>query len=154
MILYFFLRYAAGSQFITHFTGRMLDRLKLQGMLLNISVYIQSMFSVKVSLHWLCTTTTHRLKLQDTPINTKGYDTLLKLTENTCKDRWEEAEEETTGGNIKFLNSVVRVLIGCLDVLIGCLGASSYLSCACCQILACAAVGVLQWVCCSVGAEA
>lgn len=43
---------AAGSQFVTHFTGRMLDR----------------------------------LGLRSTPINTKGFETLLNLVENTCKD--------------------------------------------------------------------
>jgi prephenate dehydrogenase len=47
--------YAAGSQFITHFTGRVL----------------------------------HRLKLTSTPINTKGYETLLTLQENTCKDSFD-----------------------------------------------------------------
>lgn len=47
--------YAAGSQFITHFTGRLL----------------------------------HRLRLSSTPINTRGYETLLALQENTCKDSFD-----------------------------------------------------------------
>eukprot|EP00730_Choanoeca_flexa_P019192 TRINITY_DN9367_c0_g1_i2.p1 TRINITY_DN9367_c0_g1~~TRINITY_DN9367_c0_g1_i2.p1 ORF type:complete len:1041 (+),score=291.40 TRINITY_DN9367_c0_g1_i2:359-3124(+) len=48
-------RHAAGSQFITHFTGRVLSQLGL--------------------VH--------------TPINTKGYETLLALQENTCKDSFD-----------------------------------------------------------------
>eukprot|EP01004_Peranema_trichophorum_P010625 NODE_9438_length_592_cov_24.982942_g8803_i0.p1 GENE.NODE_9438_length_592_cov_24.982942_g8803_i0~~NODE_9438_length_592_cov_24.982942_g8803_i0.p1 ORF type:complete len:148 (-),score=43.75 NODE_9438_length_592_cov_24.982942_g8803_i0:149-553(-) len=44
--------HAAGSQFITHTTGRLLDR----------------------------------LGVSSTPINTKGFEILLKLVENTCKD--------------------------------------------------------------------
>jgi len=43
---------AAGSQFVTHFTGRMLAQ----------------------------------LGLRSTPINTKGFETLLALVDNTCKD--------------------------------------------------------------------
>jgi len=43
--------YAASSQFVTHFTGRVLAR----------------------------------LRLQSTPINTQGFESLLQLTENTCK---------------------------------------------------------------------
>merc|ERR1719350_510759 len=46
---------AAGSQFVTHFTGRVLSR----------------------------------LDLQTTPINTKGFDSLLQLVENTCKDSFD-----------------------------------------------------------------
>ena len=46
---------AAGTQFVTHFTGRMLGR----------------------------------LRLEDTSINTKGYETLLKLVENTEKDSFD-----------------------------------------------------------------
>mmetsp|Transcript_62314 Transcript_62314/g.140399 ORF Transcript_62314/g.140399 Transcript_62314/m.140399 type:complete len:629 (-) Transcript_62314:83-1969(-) len=46
---------AAGSQFVTHFTGRVLAR----------------------------------LGLQTTPINTKGFDSLLQLVENTCKDSFD-----------------------------------------------------------------
>merc|ERR1712192_380773 len=46
---------AASSQFITHFTGRVL----------------------------------HRLGLQSTPINTKGFESLLHLTDNTCKDSFD-----------------------------------------------------------------
>jgi len=48
-------RHAAGSQFITHFTGRVLSQ----------------------------------LGLSDTPINTKGYETLLALQANTCKDSFD-----------------------------------------------------------------
>eukprot|EP00669_Euglena_mutabilis_P012459 TRINITY_DN7092_c0_g1_i1.p3 TRINITY_DN7092_c0_g1~~TRINITY_DN7092_c0_g1_i1.p3 ORF type:complete len:270 (-),score=108.01 TRINITY_DN7092_c0_g1_i1:96-905(-) len=44
--------YAAGSQFITHFMGRML----------------------------------HRLGINSTPINTKGFESLLALVHNTSKD--------------------------------------------------------------------
>jgi len=46
---------AAGSQFITHFTGRVLSR----------------------------------LRLQSTPINTKGYETLLQLCRNTVDDSFD-----------------------------------------------------------------
>merc|ERR1712139_761515 len=46
---------AASSQFITHFTGRVLAR----------------------------------LGMQTTPINAKGFDSLLQLTENTCKDSFD-----------------------------------------------------------------
>ncbi|KAJ8434992.1 hypothetical protein Cgig2_027835 [Carnegiea gigantea] len=48
-------RYAAGSQFITHFVGRILEK----------------------------------LDLEDTPINTKGYESLLTLVDNTAKDSFE-----------------------------------------------------------------
>lgn len=48
-------RHAAGSQFITHFTGRVLSQ----------------------------------LGLSNTPINTKGYETLLALQANTCKDSFD-----------------------------------------------------------------
>ncbi|KAK8602116.1 hypothetical protein V6N13_058228 [Hibiscus sabdariffa] len=48
-------RYAAGSQFITHTMGRVLEK----------------------------------LQLQTTPINTKGYETLLKLVENTSGDSFD-----------------------------------------------------------------
>ena len=48
-------RYAAGSQFITHTVGRILEK--------------------------LC--------LESTPINTKGYETLLKLVENTAGDSFD-----------------------------------------------------------------
>ncbi|KAK9697954.1 hypothetical protein RND81_08G072400 [Saponaria officinalis] len=44
--------YAAGSQFITHFVGRVLEK----------------------------------LHLEDTPINTKGYESLLNLVDNTSRD--------------------------------------------------------------------
>jgi aspartate/methionine/tyrosine aminotransferase/prephenate dehydrogenase len=47
--------YSAGSQFITHLTGRILSR----------------------------------LGPSSTPINTKGFEVLLQLVENTCKDSWE-----------------------------------------------------------------
>lgn len=43
---------SAGSQFVTHFTGRVLDK----------------------------------LQLQTTPINTKGFEALLQLTDHTCRD--------------------------------------------------------------------
>jgi len=46
---------AAGSQFVTHFTGRMLAN----------------------------------LNLRSTPINTKGFETLLTLVDNTCKDSFD-----------------------------------------------------------------
>jgi len=46
---------AAGSQFVTHFTGRVLER----------------------------------LNLRTTPINTKGFESLLTLVENTCKDSFD-----------------------------------------------------------------
>merc|ERR1740130_625049 len=46
---------AAGSQFVTHFTGRMLAR----------------------------------LGLRSTPINTKGFETLLALVDNTCSDSFD-----------------------------------------------------------------
>ncbi len=46
---------AAGSQFVTHFTGRMLKE----------------------------------LKLSSTPINTKGFETLLSVVDNTCKDSFD-----------------------------------------------------------------
>ena len=46
---------AAGSQFVTHFTGRVLDQ----------------------------------LHLRTTPINTKGFDSLLQLVDNTCKDSFD-----------------------------------------------------------------
>lgn len=48
-------RYAAGSQFITHTMGRILEK----------------------------------LGLESTPINTKGYETLLKLVENTAGDSFD-----------------------------------------------------------------
>lgn len=48
-------KYAAGSQFITHFLGRVLEK----------------------------------LDLEDTPINTKGYESLLNLVDNTAKDSFE-----------------------------------------------------------------
>ncbi|KAF3453064.1 hypothetical protein FNV43_RR03497 [Rhamnella rubrinervis] len=48
-------RYAAGSQFITHTMGRILEK----------------------------------LGLKSTPINTKGYETLLKLVENTAGDSFD-----------------------------------------------------------------
>ncbi|XP_021741823.1 arogenate dehydrogenase 1, chloroplastic-like [Chenopodium quinoa] len=48
-------KYAAGSQFITHFLGRVLEK----------------------------------LDLDDTPINTKGYESLLNLVDNTSKDSFE-----------------------------------------------------------------
>ncbi|XP_045786606.1 arogenate dehydrogenase 1, chloroplastic [Trifolium pratense] len=48
-------RYAAGSQFITHTVGRVLDM----------------------------------LMLESTPINTKGYESLLNLVENTCGDSFD-----------------------------------------------------------------
>lgn len=48
-------KYAAGSQFITHFLGRVLEK----------------------------------FDLEDTPINTKGYESLLNLVENTSKDSFE-----------------------------------------------------------------
>ncbi|GAB2300277.1 Arogenate dehydrogenase 2, chloroplastic [Dionaea muscipula] len=47
--------FAAGSQFITHMMGRVLEK----------------------------------LDLKDTPINTKGYESLLNLVENTSKDSFE-----------------------------------------------------------------
>ena len=47
--------HAAGSQFITHTMGRVLEK----------------------------------LDLESTPINTKGYETLLKLVENTAGDSFE-----------------------------------------------------------------
>ncbi|KAK9688987.1 hypothetical protein RND81_09G026500 [Saponaria officinalis] len=47
--------YAAGSQFITHFVGRVLEK----------------------------------LHLEDTPINTKGYESLLNLVDNTSRDSFE-----------------------------------------------------------------
>lgn len=46
---------AAGSQFVTHFTGRVLAE----------------------------------MQLRNTPINTKGYDTLLQLVDNTCRDSFD-----------------------------------------------------------------
>jgi len=46
---------AAGSQFVTHFTGRLLAN----------------------------------LNLRSTPINTKGFETLLDLVDNTCKDSFD-----------------------------------------------------------------
>lgn len=46
---------AAGSQFVTHFTGRILAQ----------------------------------MNLSNTPINTKGYETLLQLVDNTCKDSFD-----------------------------------------------------------------
>jgi len=46
---------AAGSQFVTHFTGRVLDR----------------------------------MHCQSTPIDTKGFSSLLHLVENTCKDSFD-----------------------------------------------------------------
>jgi len=46
---------AAGSQFVTHFTGRVLAR----------------------------------LGLRSTPINTKGFESLLQLVDNTCKDSFD-----------------------------------------------------------------
>ncbi|KAH6779286.1 prephenate dehydrogenase family protein [Perilla frutescens var. hirtella] len=48
-------RYAAGTQFITHTTGRILEK----------------------------------LQLESTPINTKGYETLLDLVENTSGDSFD-----------------------------------------------------------------
>ncbi|GER51589.1 prephenate dehydrogenase family protein [Striga asiatica] len=48
-------KYAAGSQFITHTMGRILEK----------------------------------LELESTPINTKGYETLLKLVENTASDSFD-----------------------------------------------------------------
>jgi arogenate dehydrogenase (NADP+) len=51
--------YAAGSQFITHFTGRMLGELKADH------------------------------KLSSTPINTKGFEKLLELVDNTCRDSFD-----------------------------------------------------------------
>ncbi|GMH30679.1 hypothetical protein Nepgr_032522 [Nepenthes gracilis] len=48
-------RYAAGTQFITHMMGRVLEK----------------------------------LNLEDTPINTKGYESLLNLVENTARDSFE-----------------------------------------------------------------
>ncbi len=51
--------YAAGSQFITHFTGRMLGELKAES------------------------------KLSSTPINTRGFETLLELVDNTCRDSFD-----------------------------------------------------------------
>lgn len=48
-------KFAAGSQFITHFLGRVLEK----------------------------------LDLEDTPINTKGYESLLNLVDNTSKDSFE-----------------------------------------------------------------
>ncbi|KAL2929802.1 Arogenate dehydrogenase 2 chloroplastic [Bienertia sinuspersici] len=48
-------KYAAGSQFITHFLGRVLEK----------------------------------VNLEDTPINTKGYESLLNLVDNTSKDSFE-----------------------------------------------------------------
>lgn len=48
-------KYAAGSQFITHTTGRILEK----------------------------------LQLESTPINTKGYETLLDLVENTAGDSFD-----------------------------------------------------------------
>lgn len=48
-------RYAAGSQFITHTMGRILEK----------------------------------LELEDTPINTRGYETLLDLVENTSSDSFD-----------------------------------------------------------------
>ena len=46
---------SAGSQFVTHFTGRVLSQ----------------------------------LNLKTTPINTKGFDSLLHLMDNTCKDSFD-----------------------------------------------------------------
>jgi len=51
--------YAAASQFVTHFTGRMLGELK------------------------------DRCGLQSTPINTSGFESLLKVMSNTCNDSWD-----------------------------------------------------------------
>lgn len=48
-------RHAAGSQFITHTVGRVLEK----------------------------------LKLESTPINTRGYETLLNLVENTAGDSFD-----------------------------------------------------------------
>ncbi|GFY99682.1 prephenate dehydrogenase family protein [Actinidia rufa] len=48
-------RYAAGSQFITHTMGRVLEK----------------------------------LRLESTPVNTKGYETLLNLVENTASDSFD-----------------------------------------------------------------
>ena len=48
-------KYAAGSQFITHTVGRVLEM----------------------------------LNLESTPINTKGYETLLNLVENTAEDSFD-----------------------------------------------------------------
>ncbi|PKI72692.1 hypothetical protein CRG98_006900 [Punica granatum] len=48
-------RHAAGSQFITHTVGRILEK----------------------------------LKLEPTPINTRGYETLLNLVENTAGDSFD-----------------------------------------------------------------
>ncbi|XP_012573499.1 arogenate dehydrogenase 1, chloroplastic-like [Cicer arietinum] len=48
-------KYAAGSQFITHTVGRVLDM----------------------------------LMLESTPINTKGYESLLNLVQNTCRDSFD-----------------------------------------------------------------
>ncbi|XVF48011.1 hypothetical protein PTKIN_Ptkin03bG0155900 [Pterospermum kingtungense] len=48
-------KFAAGSQFMTHTVGRVLDM----------------------------------LGLESTPINTKGYETLLDLVENTCRDSFD-----------------------------------------------------------------
>ena len=47
---------AAGSQFVTHFTGRVLAQMS---------------------------------SLRTTPINTKGFDSLLQLVDNTCKDSFD-----------------------------------------------------------------
>ena len=51
--------FAAGSQFITHFTGRMLGVLKANH------------------------------KLSSTPINTRGFESLLELVDNTCRDSFD-----------------------------------------------------------------
>lgn len=73
-------KHAAGSQFITHTMGRILEK----------------------------------LQLQTTPINTKGYETLLNLVENTASDSFdlyyglfmynENAMEELTRLDLAFEN--------------------------------------------------
>lgn len=73
-------RHAAGSQFITHTMGRILEK----------------------------------LQLETTPINTKGYETLLNLVENTASDSFDlyyglfmynkNAMEELTRLDLAFEN--------------------------------------------------
>ena len=73
---------AAGSQFVTHFTGRMLQVMPNYVLLYyNRHVYSNSLFFVCCAVQ--------QLKLQSTVINTRGFDTLLELVDNTCKDSFD-----------------------------------------------------------------
>ena len=81
--------YAAGSQFITHFTGRMLGELNLESTPINTR-YCTAMYCC-LSFNLLRTTCSylHPVLVAAVLSSYRGFDTLLELVGNTCEDSFD-----------------------------------------------------------------